>query len=301
MTIDELRWFLELAETEHMTQAADRLHITQSTLSRALRRLERGVGVQLFDRNHQRLRLNEYGQVFRRHARRALDELDVAQDRITSLMAPPREPVSLAFAHSFASWLVPEVLGAYQREFSDVRFVLRQDTPEGMLKLLLAGMVEMILTAPRPPGPQISWLPLMDEPLHLVVPADHHLACRSEVKVIDIVDVPLILLRHTIGLRGIIRPLLHSTGVTPIVVAEAEDFPTVKSLVASGLGVSVLPAGDRTPPPPGVRMIPIADSGAYRPVGIAWDTTQPATTAARRFREFVARYAKTRAESVEYR
>ncbi|MEW9528392.1 LysR family transcriptional regulator [Microbispora sp. NPDC049125] len=291
MTIDELQWFLVLAETEHVTRAADRLHITQPTLSRALRRLEKRVGTPLFDRDNQRLRLNEYGRVFRLHAQRALDELDVAQDHITALVASPPETLVLGFAHSLGTWLVPELLGAYRRECPGARFTLLQDTIEDTLARLMDGTVEMIVISPRPADHRIDWLPICDERLELVVPADSPLAGRTSVHLAELAGERVITMRCSTGLRQVARAIWRRAGITPAVVAEANDITTVKSLVASGLGISLLPAGDRTPPPAGVRQIPVADSGVFRPVGLAWDSGRTATTAARCFRQFVSRYA----------
>jgi len=80
-TLDELEWFVALAETEHMTQAAERLSVAQPTLSRALGRLERQVGAPLFDRVNRRLRLNPSGEIMLEHARRSLAELAAAKER----------------------------------------------------------------------------------------------------------------------------------------------------------------------------------------------------------------------------
>src|SRR5690242_1149769 len=85
MHLDELQWFVVLAETEHVTDAAAELGISQPTLSRALARLEEQVGVPLFDRVNRRLRLNAYGHILLEHARRSISEIRTATDRIAEL------------------------------------------------------------------------------------------------------------------------------------------------------------------------------------------------------------------------
>ncbi|MGW7008698.1 LysR family transcriptional regulator [Streptomyces sp. NPDC054933] len=264
MTIDELRWFLTLAETEHVTEAAARLRIAQPTLSRALLRLERQIGTRLFDRDRHRLRLNDYGRVFRRHAQRALDELDAAQDRIATLLDPPQDTLSLAFVHSVGSWLVPRLLGTYSHDAPGSRFTLHQDSAATVLSLLLDGTAEAIITSPRPSDPQLGWMPLHDERLHLAVPADHPLADRAHVRLGDLADERFIIMRPKLGLRQITCQIFHRAGMTPDVVSECTEISTIKGLVASGLGVAVVPGGGgggaaprggrggaHPPPPPG--------------------------------------------------
>ncbi len=291
VTIDELRWFLTLAETEHVTEAAARLRIAQPTLSRALLRLERQVGAPLFDRERHRLRLNDHGRIFRRHARRALDELDAAQDRIATLLAPPRETLSLAFVHSLGGWLVPRLLGAYARDCPGARFTLHQDSAGAVLELLRDGTAEAALTSPRPSDPQLGWLPLRDERLALAVPADHRLADRDLVRLDELTDERFIIMRPALGLRQITCQLFHRAGMTPDVVSECAEVSTINGLVAAGLGVAVVPAGDGGPAPAGIRLVPIADQDAYRTIGLAWHQGRTGSAAGRRFREFAARRA----------
>src|SRR5262245_19361515 len=97
----ELEWFTTLAETEHVTVASARLNISQPTLSRALARVERRLGVRLFDRRQNRLRLNKYGEIFQAHALRAMSEINRGEERIAALIDPERGVISLGFLHSF--------------------------------------------------------------------------------------------------------------------------------------------------------------------------------------------------------
>jgi DNA-binding transcriptional ArsR family regulator len=126
VNLDELRWFLDLADTEHVTDAAAALGISQPTLSRALARLEDQVGAELFDRVNRRLVLNAYGRIMADHARRATAELDAAVERIAALRDPDTGTVRLAFLHSVSSWYVPELLRRFRAGAPHMRFDLYQ-------------------------------------------------------------------------------------------------------------------------------------------------------------------------------
>ncbi|MEV0277996.1 LysR family transcriptional regulator [Streptomyces sp. NPDC050610] len=293
MSMDELRWFLTVAETEHVTEAAALAGVSQPTLSRAIGRLERRLGTPLFDRDRNRLRLNDCGRVYRRHARRALEELETAQDRITALRAPVRDALRLAFVHSLGGWLVPELLGGYQRDWPDTRLTLHQESAEHVRDLLLEGAAELALTGPRPAGGQWEWLPLYEEELRLAVPAGHRLADRASARLTDLADERLIIMRQSTGLREITCQIFHRAGVTPSVALEAGEVATIAGLVGSGLGVSVVPAGGGgAPPRDDVRLIPLAEPDAFRGVGLLWRRDRPTSPAGRRFREFAARWSE---------
>lgn len=292
MTIEELRWFLAVAETEHVTDAAALVGTSQPTLSRAIARLERGLGTPLFDRDRHRLRLNDCGKVYRRHARRALAELEAAEDRIAALLRPAEDTLRLAFVHSLGGWLVPELLGAYQRESPGTGFALHQESAAGVLELVQDGSAELAVTAPRPAGAGWGWLPLREERLALSVPEGHRLADRDAVRLTDLNDERFIIMRDAAGLRQITCRIFHEAGVTPSVVLEAGEVATIRGMVGAGLGVAVLPAGDgRAAPQPGVRVVPLADRDARRGIGLAWREDRPATAPCRRFRAFAAELA----------
>src|SRR5215510_6924251 len=123
MDLDELHWFVALAEIEHVTDAAAELGVSQPTLSRALGRFEAQVGTPLFDRVNRRLRLNPYGHIMLEHARRSIAEMQSAIDRIDALRDPDTGRVRLAFLHSLASWYVPEQLRRFRSRRQECRLI----------------------------------------------------------------------------------------------------------------------------------------------------------------------------------
>ncbi|MBM4507449.1 LysR family transcriptional regulator, partial [Rhodococcus hoagii] len=143
MNVDELRWFVALAESEHMRDAADALHISQPTLSRALARIERQVGVPLFDRVNHRLQLNDYGRIMLEHTRRSLTELHSAGERIAALRNPESGTVRLGFLHSLASWFVPEIIRVFRESAPRVNFALNQAPSEAIEAMLARGEIDV--------------------------------------------------------------------------------------------------------------------------------------------------------------
>lgn len=301
---EELRWFLTVADTEHVTEAAAVLHVSQSTLSRALGRVEREFGAPLFDRQGRRLRLNRYGELVRERAARALAELADARHGVQALADPDSGQVRLAFLHSFGPWLVPALLREFRAAAPGVRFVLRQDYHDALVAALRAGEADLALTSPRPADRDIGWYGLGEEKLCLAVPPGHRLATRRRLRLSDAAEEPFVMLSPITELRRLTDELCRRAGFTPTIAFESAELATVRGLVAAGLGVAVSPlpspVGDLTTTalplswtgaaePGGPVYLPLTDRQARRALGLAWPASRERSPAVERFRRYVAR------------
>lgn len=289
MHLDELHWFVVLAETEHVTDAAAELHISQPTLSRALARMEDEVGTPLFDRVGRRLRLNAYGEILLEHARRGLAEMRSATERIAALRDPDTGTVRLAFLHSQASWFVPDLLRRFRAEAPRVQFALIQGAAHDIVDALAGGRVDLAITSPRPAG--YRWRGLYLERLCLAVPRGHRFADRTRIRLADAGDEPFVALAPEFGLRQLTDELCAEAGIEPQVVFEAMEIPTMEGLVAAGFGVAVVPVPRPERAEPGAVYVPLSQTSAKRQLGLAWPADRPLPPAAERFAEFVIRQA----------
>nr|WP_275941296.1 LysR family transcriptional regulator [Planosporangium flavigriseum] len=286
-----MRWFLTVADTEHVTAAASDLYLSQPTLSRALARLEREVGTPLFDRDGRRLRLNQYGQILREHTARALAEVDTARQRIDALTDPDTGLVRLSFLHSFGAWLVPDLLRGYRAQAPGVRFALFQDVAEVIAASLREGRTDLALTSPRPDGDDLAWHPVHRERLCLAVPPDHRLATRRRVALAAVADEPFIMLRADTGLRGITDRLCRAAGFDPAVALDSSDLQTMRALVGAGLGIAVVPEPHLGDEPNGPVYLPLTDPGAERTIGLCWVAQRPLPAPVAAFRDHVSTLA----------
>ncbi|MEV0357812.1 LysR family transcriptional regulator [Nocardia sp. NPDC050697] len=294
---DDLTWFITLAELEHVGATADRLHLAQPTLSRMLARLERRLGVRLFDRVGKRLRLNEFGRAYYEHARRARIELDAGARAVADLADPAEGTVRLAFLHSFGSWLVPQLVGDFRRQAGRVAVSLHQDAAGTITRMVLDGEADLAVVSPRPAEAGLGWSGLLRQPLVLAVPAGHRLAGRRQLHLADLGGEDVIAMRPGYGMRRLLDELAAAAGLHPRIVFESSDLVTVTGLVAAGLGVALVPLEDPPPgatPSPAVARVPLADPGAVREVGLVWAADRPMPEAARRFRTAIQGWAAHR-------
>ena len=288
VNIDELRWFLVLAETQNVTRAAELLNITQPTLSRALHRLERQVGAPLFTRSKQRVHLNRNGEIFRAHAQRAVQEIAHAEDSIATLLRPAPGTVRLGFLHSLGTWLVPDLVGGFRTVDPQIRFVLQQNSADQVLAALRDDRADLILTSPQPPDPLVDWLALKNEPLVLAVPPSHPLAARKAVRLNDVAEEKFLAMHTEFGLRQTTDSMFRRRGITASVVLESAEVATIRGLVANGMGVAIVPGGHHVPRSPDLAIVTLLDEDAYRTLGLAWNSGRSLSPAARRFRHYTA-------------
>jgi LysR family transcriptional regulator, transcription activator of glutamate synthase operon len=290
VNLEELRWFVVLAETEHVTDAAAELAVSQPTLSRALARFEREAGAPLFDRVNRRLRLNAYGQIMLEHARRSIAEMRSAGERIAALRDPETGRVRLAFLHSLANWYVPEQLRRFRESAPTMGFDLFQGSAHVITQRVLDGQSDIAITAPRPEAPGFVWRRLYVDQLCLVVPQGHRLATRARVRLSAAAGEPFVALGEQAGLRQLTDQLLAEDGVHPDIVFEATEIPTVEGLVAAGFGVAVVPIPRDGGTSKAVH-VPLSNTGAKRDVGLVWDRNRRLPPPAQRFAEFLSNNA----------
>lgn len=291
MHLDELRWFVVLAEIEHVTDAAAELGIPQPTLSRALARIEAEVGVPLFDRVNRRLRLNAYGAIVAEHARRVTAEMRSATERIAALRDPDTGTVRLAFLHSQATWFVPDLLRRFRLHAPQVRFDLFQGASDELVDRVSEGHADLAITSPRPAGRGYVWHGLYSERLCVAVPREHPLADRSRLRLAEVAGEPFVVLPDGFGLRGLTDDLCRAAGIQPQVAFEATEIPTMEGLVAAGFGVAVVPVPRPERADPMLAYLPLSDPGAKRQIGLALAAGREMPAAVARFVEFAKNHA----------
>ncbi|MFG1783381.1 LysR family transcriptional regulator [Rhodococcus oryzae] len=289
MLSTDLKWFVVLAEEGQVTSAADLLRLSQPTLSRRLARLERQLGVELFDRHGRRLRLNQHGRLMFEHASRALTELTSAEERIATMISPTAGTVRLDFLHSFGTWLIPDLIRGFRAEAPQIRFVLHQDAAGLLGERVRSGHADLAVVSPRPDAADLQWLLLSRQPLALAVPAGHRLAGRAAIDLGDAADEPFIAMHPDFGMRRLLDEAAEGAGFTPEIVFESSELATATGLVSAGLGVALVPVARAARWPDGIVIIPIRGARAAREIGMIWAQDRPMTPPVLRFRDFVAR------------
>jgi DNA-binding transcriptional LysR family regulator len=284
-----LRQFAVVAREQHVTRAASRLGITQSTLSRNIARLEADLGTPLFLRTGRNVVLTRAGQALLPYVERAVAELGAGLAAQGADASADRGRVALAFLHSLGVRAVPALLRDFRGEHPHVRFTLVQGSDDELLERLRTGAVDLCLTSPVPDEPGITARRLAEQRLGLVVPSGHRLAARRRVRLAEVADEEFVGLERGYGLRRITDAWCRQAGFTPRLAFEGEEIDTVLGLVAARLGVALLPAG-LAAGRDDVAEVEVAAPRTSRAIAVAWRTGGVLSPPAQAFRQCVLGY-----------
>jgi LysR family transcriptional activator of glutamate synthase operon len=263
-TAPQLARFLAVAHAEHVTRAALDADVPQSTLSRAITRLEADLEVELFVRSGRTLRLSRAGKILLRHAERAAAEIVAGVQEIRGEADPVRGRVGFAFLAALGASTVPGLLREFRAAHPHARCDLVQGGHGILLDRLREGDVDLALTAPAPDDTGVDVELLGEEPLHLVVPAGHRFADRSSIALAEAADEPFVGFISGFGLRGTLDRYARKAGFRPRLTFEGSDIEIVRGLVGAGLGVALLPAASH----PTSDIVEVPVPAAVRPIAL---------------------------------
>ena len=284
MRLKDLQWITALAEHRHMTDAAAVLGIPQSTLSRALSRVEDELGIQIFQRLASGLHPTPLGERVIQAATEVTERLNRLRNDLATDLHPETGVVRLAFLDSTGTALVPSLLRRLKHIAPKVRVELKQEPGHEILEDLQTGRADLALARAQPAG-NYGWLLISREPLVLVVPPDHRLAGHEQVQLKDLGKEAFVTTPKGFGFRAQTDTLLASAGIKPEISFEAEDAGTIEGLVSAGLGVAIIPAvfAGAT----GSVAVQLRDGHAVREIGLIWRTDTKLSAPAQRLKDLV--------------
>ncbi|MEC4017546.1 LysR family transcriptional regulator [Streptomyces sp. H27-D2] len=283
MDLLALRYFQTVARHEHISRAADELHVAQPSVSRMIARLEAELGVSLFDRQGRQVRLNRYGTAFLRRVDRALSELDDARREIEDTAGLSLGTVSVA-AETLLT--LTGLLANFRTEHPGVGVRLFQSSAEAMVRQLRSREVDFCVASQPLAGPALRSVELVREEVLLAVPRDHPMASRERVSVGELAGEPFITTRPGHWQRALLDKLFTDAGLKPLITCEGDEPGATQDLISAGLGVGLIPAMSRqaaTHAP--VAWLHLDAPDCYRTLTLVWREDGYLSTAARQFRE----------------
>ncbi|MFE6796181.1 LysR family transcriptional regulator [Paenibacillus chitinolyticus] len=289
MELLQLQYFLAVARLEHMTEAARSLHVTQSSLSKTIQRLEEDLGVPLFDRTGRRLRLNEFGSRFLRRAERALFELKQGKQEMRDLSG--LEHSTLELAVTTASTL-PNILRAFRKKIPDIQFHVQMLATQEMVTLLHRGEVDFCLSSPPIEGEDIECQIVCIDPILVAVPMGHQLAERTSVSLTELRDEWFVGVKRGYGTRDLVDSVCNSVGFAPKYVYEGDEPARLSALVETEIGIAFIPSTARNSRE-NIRYLQVEDHELVREIALIWHRSRYISRAASEFRKVVVDYFGT--------
>jgi LysR family hydrogen peroxide-inducible transcriptional activator len=282
LKLKDLRYLVAVADTRHFGQAAARCFVSQPTLSAQLKKLEDYLGVQLVERHPRRIALTEAGTQVVARARRIIE----ASDEIVTLTQLQRDPLAgrlrMALLPTIGPYLLPLVAARIRKKLPRVELLLYEYQTGPMLDHLQAGDIDVGILALPVPADGLVERHLFDEPFVVAVPERHALSGRRQLKTADLDGETLLLLEDGHCLRDQALDVCSHSSVQEKQDFRATSLETLRQMVASGSGITLLPqlaSSGAYGHARGVAIVPFAKPAPVRHVGALWRKSSARTTA----------------------
>ncbi|MEV6411089.1 LysR family transcriptional regulator [Kribbella sp. NPDC051718] len=281
--------FVVVAEELNVGRAAVKLHLTQPSLSRQVAALERELEVELFARVKKRFVLTAAGQTFLRGARELLQQAELTKRDAQRVHRGELGTLRLRFVQSATFEALPRLLGAFREAQPDVVLDLETMTTIRQTRALREGRIDVGLYRPLPGSSDgLSQRVISQDPLVAALPAKHPLATRKRIRLQELAGDDFVLYTRATGpsVHDAIVGYCQDAGFTPRIAQEAGDVQTIVSLVAAGLGVSLLIAPTPQIDPDAVVYRELSDHLPPWDLCVAWSPDNPSPVL-RRFLQLI--------------
>lgn len=281
MTLTGLRYIVAVAEERHFGRAAERCFVSQPSLSAAVRKLEGELGVALFERGREIL-VTPVGERVVAQARRVLAEAERVHAIASEVSDPLSGPLRLGVIHTIAPYLLPALVAELHGTAPRMPLDIEENMTAGLEHMLRAGLLDAAIVALPFDAPGVELTPLYEEEFLVVVPSGHPWARRRSVAVDELEGENLLLLSMGHCFRDQILDACREFARPPDAGRQGNSLETIRNMVASGMGISVLPATALAPawsnplirtielrrPRPARRVVIAAREGFPRPAAI---------------------------------
>lgn len=293
--MQQLRYFIAVAETKHFTRAAERAGVAQPSLSKQIHNLEGELASPLFSRVRGNVALTPAGEALLPIARRILADVETARHEVGELVGLRTGRVRVGATPSLCVSVFADVLARYHRQYPGIRLKVEESGSQDLSRSLVRGELDLALVIVPPEGadPALTTRTVFREDLMVACAADRPPPVnRPSIRLADLRETPVVMFREGYDLRETTLQACRGAGYEPRLAVEGGEMDAVLRFVQAGLGVAIVPsmvlAGR-----PGLRGIPLAPPGLSRTVAVAHRTDVPPTNAARAFGEVLLDHVAT--------
>ena len=287
MTLTELRYVVAVSRERHFGRAAELCFVSQPTLSVAIRKLEDELGVTLFERGSGDVSVTPIGKRVVEQAQRVLEEATAIKEIASQGKDPLNEPLHLGAIYTIAPYLLSQLVRQLHKRAPKMPLLIEENYTSSLVKMLRAGELDLIVAALPIDPAGLMVQPLYDETFQVAVPADHPWAGRKRISAEDLARQPLLLLGSGHCFRDHVLnacPALNRGAAAPGSLqqtVEGSSLETIRHMVASGVGITVLPSTSINPSEKNgmLRYIPFTRPVPDRRVVIAWRKNYPRKSA----------------------
>jgi len=272
-TIRQLRYLVALSEELHFRRAAEKVHVTQPTLSMQLQELERRLDAALIERGGKAVTLTPLGREIAARARRVLGEVQDIVDLATSSRHGLHGTIRLGVPPTLGPYLLPQIVPSLHEAHPSLKLYVKEDRPSELQMQLQAGAYDLIISPLPINHADLEVERVFLEPLLVVAARDHPLAANETISRNDLVGQSVLAIERGHFLHEQVRSICDEFGATLLRDYEGTSLDTLRQMVGMGMGLAFLPAlyvrseiGDRGE----VAVMRLGDRTLNRQIGMAW-------------------------------
>ncbi|EKF55543.1 LysR family transcriptional regulator [Galbibacter marinus] len=262
MTIQQLRYFLALAQELHFWKTSEKMYLSQSTLSRQILSLEEELGCKLFERDKRNVKLTDAGRYLQEKWTVLIDEFDRTVQQAKKIDLGTTGAVSISYPGSIIHNFLPEVLELFSRDLPEVKIELMEPVDKDQERLLLDYKIDISFSRDSTLHPSLLCEKLYTELVCLVVPKQHWLTQDTFENLRDLKDEKFITsgLHHNTYFASLLRQMFSSAAIEPEIQIETDFGGIILNLVSQNLGVSILPMSFSKAENENLRFIPLEET-----------------------------------------
>jgi LysR family hydrogen peroxide-inducible transcriptional activator len=241
MQLQQLRYFVAVAETRNFGRAANRCHVSQPSLSQQIIKLERELGHPLFDRLRRGVLLTEAGEALLPKARLILSEVDGVQEHVSDHLQGGRGRLNVGAIPTIAPYLLPGTLRDFAVRYPEATLSVHESLTEELADHLVNGVIDLAIMSTPPDSDLLDHAVLGEEPFWVCCPSDHPWAKRKRLSLQRLNEAPAIVLHtmHCLGKQT--QAFCSQRQITPQLVCYSSQLVTLQQMVSLGLGYSLVP------------------------------------------------------------
>ncbi|MGT2906678.1 LysR family transcriptional regulator [Streptococcus dentiloxodontae] len=289
MNLQQLEYFVSLAQTEHMTQSAKLLNTSQPNLSYTIHELEKELGIPLFEKRGRNIQLTKHGKLYYKYVRAALDQLNQGYTLLKDSVDLFNGEINFGFIYTMGSEMVPHLTKDFVKENPNVTFHFKQNNTKQLLNQLLDGSLDMAMVSSFQGYDSLSFTPFTFEELVVVVPENDQLTKHKEISLEEISQHELVYFNQESGLRQYLDRLFQERNLKINPVVEVEEDHTILGFVGQGYGIAILPNIPSISSYP-VKKLVISDKFDQRNIYLATRKNAYIPPIVEKFKEFCLSY-----------
>jgi LysR family hydrogen peroxide-inducible transcriptional activator len=272
MTLNELRYIVAVAQEKNFRRAAEKVFVSQPALSLAIQKLEEELGIQIFERSRTAVSFTPIGEMIVKQAQRVLEEAE----QIKTIASKGKDQLvgtlKIGAIYTVGPYLLPELIPVLKLKAPKMPLEMEENTTANLQEQLISGRLDAIIIALPFEGTGIATRPLYDEDFNVVVPLDHPWAKKKQIKTVELSTEKILLLNTGHCFSNQVKEACSEFNSSIGEIQQGNSLETIRNMVASGLGITVLPVSANSGKYHSklTREIPFTSPAPARRIALAW-------------------------------